>query len=419
MTGLLALTVADQRRQIALRRMKILALSLLVIAAIIYLATLSLPHDGVWGYVNAGAEAAMIGALADWFAVTALFRRPLGLPIPHTAIIPTRKNEIARNLQDFFTENFLTEKIARERLASTQVGLRAGEWLGREENARRVVAELVRVAKVGLAHVTDDDVESFASEVILPRLTKEPLAGVFGDLLDAIVVDGAHHTLVDLVFSEAHDWLRQHPQQFMEIVEERAPRWAPGFVGRRLSRWTYDKTVEWVWDIRRDRSHPTRTAIDQLLRQVAADLQHNPVVAERAEALKVRLLSHPQMGQTIVSLWASVRGSLDHALTDEHSALWTRGSRAVQRFGASLTSDQELRERLESRLSDIVAFFVTSYGPELATVIGHTIERWDGREAATRIELHIGRDLQFIRINGTVIGSLAGLAIHALSQLVS
>ncbi|MBK8460294.1 MAG: DUF445 domain-containing protein [Micropruina sp.] len=398
--------------------MKLIALSLLLIAAVIYAATLRWADSGMWGYVNAGAEAAMVGALADWFAVTALFRRPLGLPIPHTAIIPTRKDEIAHNLQDFFTENFLTEKIARERLASTAVGLRAGEWLGRDDNARRVVAELARVAKAGLRQVSDEDVKTFAAEVILPRLTKEPLAGMVGDLLDAIVVDGAHHSLVVLIFSEVHDWLRAHPEQFMDIVEERAPRWAPGFVGRRLAKWTYEKTLEWVWDIRRDRSHPTRVAIDQLLRQIAADLQHNPVIAERAEALKVRLFSHPQTGQTIVNLWATVRGSLDHALSDENSALWLRGSRAVQRFGASLTSDQELRQRLEARLSDVVAFMVTSYGPELSTVISHTIERWDGREAATRIELHIGRDLQFIRINGTVVGALAGLVIHALSHLI-
>lgn len=419
MTDLLAVSPADLVRRRRLRTMKGVALGLLLLAAVVYLTTLNLPHDGVWGWVNTGAEAAMVGALADWFAVTALFRRPLGLPIPHTAIIPTRKDEIAHNIQDFFTENFLTEEIARERLATAQVGTRAGEWLRRDENARRIVREGVRVARVALDHVTTQDVNTFANEVIVPRLATEPLAGMMGDLLDAIVGDGAHHGLFDLLFAEGHDWLRRHPEQFAAIVEERAPWWAPGFASDRVTRWLYQKSLDWLWDVRRDRTHPSLIAIDTYLRQVADDLQHNTTVAERAEKLKERLLTHPQTAETIVNLWATAKEALTNALDDDRSRLWARAQAAVQRFGESLLTDAELRERLEARLADIVAFFVTQYGPELSNVISHTIERWDGREAAQRIELHVGRDLQFIRINGTVVGALAGLAIHGISLLVA
>ncbi|MFT4228554.1 DUF445 domain-containing protein [Micropruina sp.] len=409
---------ADQERASRLRRMKLIALGLLLLAAAVYLGTLRVADEGVWGFVNAGAEAAMVGALADWFAVTALFRHPLGLPVPHTAIIPRRKDDIARNLQSFFTENFLTEAIVRERVAATRVGTWLGEWLQVETNAVRVVAEGSRLARVGLTRISDDDVNHLVSEVIVPRLRSEPLAGAAGDLLDAIVTDGAHHGLVDLVVGEVHDWLRRHPDTFDGIVGERAPRWAPKFINRRVVSWTYDQAMEWLWAIRRDRNHPTRAALDDLLRQVAGDLQRNPVVAERAEKLKDRLLSHPQTAETIVSLWRTVQGSLDSALAAESSELKQRAVRAVQRFGDSLLDDDALRARLEGRLEDASAFVVRTYGAELSTVISHTIERWDGKQAARRIELHVGRDLQFIRINGTVVGCLAGLGIHAISLLV-
>ncbi len=409
---------ADQERGSRLRRMKLIALGLLLLAAVVYLATLRVADQGVWGFVNAGAEAAMVGALADWFAVTALFRHPLGLPIPHTAIIPKRKDDIAHNLQSFFTENFLTEAIVRERVAATHVGTRLGEWLQVETNAVRVVAEGSRLARLALTRISDDDVTHLVGDVIVPRLRAEPLADTAGDLLDAIVTDGAHHGLVDLVVGEVHDWLRRHPDTFDGIVGERAPRWAPGFVNRRVVRWTYDQAMEWLWAIRRDRSHPTRAALDDLLRQVAHDLQHNPVVAERAEQLKDRVLSHPQTAETIVSLWSTVRASLDGALAAESSEFKQRAVRAVQRFGDSLLDDDALRTRLEGRLEDASAFVVRSYGAELSEVISHTIERWDGQQAARRIELHVGRDLQFIRINGTVVGCLAGLGIHAISLLV-
>ena len=304
-------------------------------------------------------------------------------------------------------------------MASTRVGTRLGEWLQVDANAVRTVNEGFRLARVGLAHVKDEDVTQLVNEVIIPRLQSEPLSGAMGDLLGAIVADGAHRGLVDLVVGEVHDWLRRHPDTFNGIVAERAPRWAPSFVNRRIVRYTYDQALQWLWDIRKDREHPTRAALDDLLLQIAGDLQDNPVVAERAEALKQRLLGHPQTAETVVGLWSTIRSSLDTALAAESSALRNRAQAAVRRFGAALLEDTNLRHGLEQRLEDAAAFVVRTYGAELSTVISHTIERWDGRQAARKIELHVGRDLQFIRINGTVVGGLAGLGIHAIGLLFS
>ena len=381
---------ADAARRTGLRRMRLLAVSLLLLAAVVYLATLGLDHDGGWGYVNTAAEAAMVGALADWFAVTALFKHPLGLPIPHTAIIPKRKNEIGRNLQEFVTENFLTEEIARERLA---------------------------VARAGLGRLSDDEVRALVEDFLVPRLVREPVAPIAGALLEGVVEEQTHHGLVDLGLEQLHDWLRDNPGTYAEVLGERAPWWTPPWLDDRVIGWTYQQVLDWLQDIRVKPEHPARRALDDLLARLATDLQADPEVIARAESLKERLLRHPQVPETALGLWRSFRTSLTAAMDDEGSYFHTRGDELLEHLGRHLVEDEVWRGRLEARLGEAVSFFVNTYGSELAEVISVTVDRWDGREAAERIELHVGRDLQFIRINGTIVGALAGICIHAVSQI--
>lgn len=409
---------ADLLRATRLRKMKLVALSLLVLAAVIYLATLRLDHSGVWGFVNSGAEAAMVGALADWFAVTALFRHPLGVKIPHTAIIPRKKDDLARSLQEFFAENFLTEDVIRGRIADAGIAAQLGAWLVRPENTHRTMIEVVKVTRAGLDRIDADDVRSVAEDAVIPRLIKQPLSPPLGRLLDAVVHDNSHKGLVDLAVNELGRWLLANPQRFVALLGERAPRWAPEFVNGRVINWAYHQSVEWLIAVRNDPQHPARKALDSLLLRVAADMQTDSAVQQRTEALKERLLTHPATGDTLVTLWNSLRASLEEALDDETSPLWQRAEAAISRLGASLESSPALQHRVDTALADLAAFLVRSYGRQLSTVISHTIERWDGQEASRKIELHVGRDLQFIRINGTIVGALAGLIIHSVSLLV-
>ena len=417
--SLMAPSPADAARRSGLRRMRLLAVSLLGFAAVVFLATLGLDHDGIWGYVNTAAEAAMVGALADWFAVTALFKHPLGLPIPHTAIIPKRKTEIGRNLQEFVTENFLTEEIARERLAAARVGERIGVWLGMPAHRRRVMAEVVRVARAGLGRLSDDEVRALVEDFLVPRLVQEPIAPIAGTLLEGVVDERTHHGLVDLGLEQLHDWLGDNPGTYAAVLGERAPWWTPPWLDERVIGWTYQQVLAWLRDIRVEAEHPARRALDDLLKRLAADLQHDPEVMARAEALKERLLTHPQVPETAVGLWQSFRTSLTAAMDDESSYFHTRGDELLDHLGQHLVEDAVWRGRLEARLGEAVSFFVNTYGNELAEVISVTVDRWDGEEAAERIELHVGRDLQFIRINGTIVGALAGVGIHAVAQVVS
>lgn len=407
---------ADAVRRRALRQMRLVAVSLLLLAAAVYLATLG--QDGLWGFVNAGAEASMVGAIADWFAVTALFRHPLGLPIPHTALIPRRKDQLAQGLEEFFGENFLQEAIVRDRIAAASISLRIGRWLREPENARRVVDEAAEVAAIALTKVRDEHVEILVRDALVPRFHEEPIAPLLGSLLDETLRDDLHHGLVDLALRELHDWLVANPDTVSEVLVDRAPWWTPPRLNERVSGRIHLELVRWVADVRDDPRHQARDAFDSMLAQLARDLLEDPEAQERAERLKDRLLEHPQVLASAISLWNAARRVLTASLHDPDGAVRQRALAEVGAFARRLVDEPELRERLDGWAADAVVFGVERYGEELTAVITHTIQRWDGKEAARRIELHVGRDLQFIRINGTVVGGLVGVLIHTVSVLV-
>ena len=407
---------ADARRRSGLRRMRTLAVSLLLLAAVVYLATVG--RDGFWGFVNAGAEASMVGAIADWFAVTALFRHPLGLPVPHTALIPRRKDELGRGLEEFVGENFLQEGVIRDRVAHAAVAARAGAWLADPAHVRRVVDEAAEVASIGLGKIRDDHVADLVTEALVPRFRAEPISPLAGGLLAEVVHDDVHQGLVDLGLDVIHGWLLEHPDTVSDVLGERAPWWAPARLNDAVTRRVHSELVEWVAEIRADPGHQARRALDSMLTQLADDLLHDPETQRRAERLKDRLLDHPQVVESGIALWNALRRALQASLRDPDGAVRDRMARELAAFGARLREDAALRARIDAGAADLAVFAVERYGAEVTAVITHTIQRWDGKEAARRIELHVGRDLQFIRINGTIVGGLVGVLIHAVTVLV-
>jgi uncharacterized membrane-anchored protein YjiN (DUF445 family) len=383
---------ADARRRRGLRRMRTLAVCLLLLAAAVYLLTVG--KDGVLGYVNAGAEASMVGAIADWFAVTALFKHPLGVPIPHTALIPRRKDELGRGLEEFVGENFLQEGIIRERVAAAAISERVGVWLADSEHVRRVVDEVADLAVIGLDQVRDEHVSDLVTEALIPRFREEPVAPLAGGLLAEAVRDGVHQGVVDLALDELYGWLLEHPDTVAEVLEQRAPWWAPPRLNDAVTRRVTGELVAWLAEVRADPDHRARQALDSLLAQL-------------------------QVVESGIAIWNALRRALQTSLRDPEGAVRDRLARELTAFGARLRDDPALRERIDHAISDMSVFAVERYGAELTAVITHTVERWDGREAARRIELHVGRDLQFIRINGTIVGGLVGLVIHAVTAVVS
>lgn len=409
-------TAADAVRRSALRRMRTVAVSLLLFAAAVYVATLG--TDGWLGFVNAGAEASMVGAIADWFAVTALFKHPLGLPIPHTALIPKRKDDLGRGLEEFVGENFLQEDIIRERIDAVGVSSRVAGWLAVPANAQRVVDEFSDLAALALGKVREDHIASLVTDALVPRFREEPIAPLLGGMLAEALADDLHHGLVDLALEELHGWLIANPDTVHEVLGERAPWWAPQSVNEYVINKAHIEMVRWVGEIRVDPHHRARKALDSMLHRLSDDLLANPPTQERAERLKERLLDHPAVINTSITLWNALRRALEGSLADPQGAVHRRLMVEVEAATARLQTDAALRARLDKAAADAAVFAIDRYGAEVTAVITHTIERWDGKEAARRIELHVGRDLQFIRINGTIVGGLVGVLIHAISVML-
>ena len=410
------LALADELRRQGLRRMKTLATGLFLLAAVIFAGTLG-RQGQVAGFVNAGAEAAMVGALADWFAVTALFRHPLGLPIPHTALIPTRKDQLGQSLEEFVTTNFLSEDVVRDKIQRAGISRRLALWLSDPPHAERVAAELAAAGRGVLDVLQDDEVAAVLEQVVLPRAAALPWSPVIGSLLDGVVDDGTQHRLVDLLLEEGQGWLETNRDKVMSLVTEQAPGWTPQWVDNRIAHRVYDEMHRWLIEVTADPQHPGRIALDDLLRRMAHDLHNDPKTQARVEAIKKRLIAHPEMRRASVAIWTTVRRLLLEAIEDPDGELRRRIVAGLAGFGDQLAGDPAFQARLDGYVQDLAGYVVRNYAGEVATVISDTVQRWDADDASRRIELHVGRDLQFIRINGTVVGALAGLAIHTIAIL--
>ncbi|MCW2495066.1 DUF445 domain-containing protein [Jatrophihabitans sp.] len=418
MTEAATFTPLAAERLRALRRMKLIAGSLLVAAALVYVLCRSLTDGhGGWGYLQAAAEASMVGGLADWFAVTALFRHPLRLPIPHTAIIPSKKDQIGAGLAGFVSDYFLTTDIVGERVAAAQVPRRVGEWLADPEHAAQVAAELSG-AVGGMASVLQDGelrdaVASFADK----RLRDLDAAPLLARVLDAVCDSGQHQAVLTAALRGAMNFLGENRQSLRLRLSEESPEWVPVWVDDRVFNKAYTALQSFLTDISLDSQHELRRSYDTQLRAFAEKLRTDPEQAAKIEDAKLQLLDHPAVRTWLSTLWIRGKSLVLDGAADPSSDLRTAVERLTVRAGEVLRDDTEAAAKIDDALQRMSAHIVTHYADDLAAVISTTVQRWDTEETSRRLELQVGRDLQFIRINGTVVGSLAGLAIYAASQL--
>lgn len=418
-TPMALLSPADQVRRRSLARMKAVALGALLFMAVVFVFAFAFQQDVPWlAYVRAAAEGGMVGALADWFAVTALFRHPLGIPIPHTAIIPRRKDEIGRTLGEFVETNFLSAEIVRGKLESIGVAGRLGTWLSREENADRVANEGAALGSAVLRAVSDDDVRDLIADLARSHVIEPAWGPAAGAWLGRVVDTGAHHDAVDLAADSIATWLEGNHSAFVGLVSRRLPAWVPSIAHRLVDDTIYKEAVTFVAAVRADPQHPARIAIDAYLARLADNLQHDPDTIARLENAKATVFDSPRVRELAAQLWDTAKNGLLTSLGDPTSGLRLRARAALIEIGGRLAAEPALQHRVDTWVTDAATFVVDRYRHDIASIITETIERWDPEETTEKIELMVGRDLQYIRLNGTVVGALAGLTIFSVAHAI-
>jgi uncharacterized membrane-anchored protein YjiN (DUF445 family) len=392
---------------------------LLAMTVVFVVARIAEDDGGAWiGYVRATAEAAMVGGLADWFAVTALFRHPLRVPIPHTAIIPSRKDQIGASLGEFLQANFLSGPIVAERVLAAAPGARLAEWLGRPGSAETVARHAADALVAVTGALKDEEVQQAIEDLVVSRLRATPVSPLVGKALDAVTEGGRHHELVDTALRGFDRYLLDEHDNLRERFAKESPWWVPESIDDRIFEKIVGGLRGFIGEVVADPRHELRTHLDERLAETVERLQHDPDLIARGEELKEELLGHPELRAWTGSLWADAKATLAAQAADPSSPLRQRLERAVATLGERLAEDAALQAKVDRGLSRFAGYVLDEYSDQLGEIIRSTVQRWDPSVVTNQLELLLGRDLQFIRINGTVVGGLVGLVLYTFSQAI-
>jgi uncharacterized membrane-anchored protein YjiN (DUF445 family) len=402
-----------------LRQTKRRATGLLVAAACVYVAArmYEATHPAI-GYVRAFCEAAMVGGLADWFAVTALFRHPLGVPLPHTAIIPANKDRIGEALGRFVERNFLSSEVVALKLEHIDFATLVGRWLADPQRSGPVAVQVSEFLPRLLDVLGDEPMRHFLHQNLVSALRRIDLAPIAADLLETLTEENRHQALVDEILQQARRLLGEAEPDIRARVRERtAWLWQKLKVDEAISDRLLAAAADTLAEVSADPEHAWRQRFGRLLSEYVDALRTSSEYRARVERLKLALLDQPQLAEYVGTVWDHLRARVREDAADSESLLRVNLKTALVALGERMLADSAVREALNRWLRNGLADLVEARRHEVASLISDTVRRWDPHTVTERVERAIARDLQYIRINGTLIGGLVGLLIHLLSQV--
>lgn len=402
----------------ALRRMRIVATALLLAMAALFLIARTLgDQHPAWGFVRAFAEAAMVGGLADWFAVTALFRHPLGLPIPHTAIVPRNKDRIGDTLANFLRDNFLIPRVVARRMQRLDVAGAAGRWLANPKGATegRLRRGASRLAADMLESLDQERLGGMVRTTLAQRLRALEISPLLGNALAAAIAENRHVPLLDGIVKWSAKVLEANEPIIRAMVHERAGS-LMRFTG--LDETLANKIIKGldglIHDMAADPDHPLRAKADEGLAQLAHDLQHDPAMQARVEGFKAEMLDNPALSDWWQGIWEQMRGAMLKIARDPDSMMAGKFGEALRQLGTTLQDDPDLAATINRFARRAAVGTAADYGDAIVRLVSETVRGWDAETITRRLENAVGRDLQYIRINGTLVGGLVGVAIHTV-----
>lgn len=407
----------EQQRSRQLARMKLRAALLLIAAAIVFALSLIFKGRFPWlGWVQAFSEAALVGGLADWFAVTALFKHPLGIPIPHTAIIPARKDRVGQVLAAFVQRNFLNRQVVEVRLRDAKLGERLARWLSNPANSRLVAGHAARALVTAAESLRDDDVQAMIDSALADRIRSARVAPMVGKALSVITAGNRHQELLNEAIRLAARAVTENEDVIRERIERETPWWVPGAIDNKIFEKVIGGIENTLTEIRDQPDHPLRLRFDTALKGFIDDLHNSPEVMARAEQLKEELLGADAVRHFSSSIWKDTKQALVRRAERADDKDVDSIANGLARLGGAILDDPALLARIEEWIKNGVLALVERYQSEVGDLIAYTVRGWDPTATSRRIELAIGRDLQFIRINGTLVGGLVGLILYAITR---
>src|SRR2546426_2117918 len=408
----------DASRQAQLDAMKRRATGLLALAVVVFVAARIFEAQYPWlGWVRATAEASLVGGLADWFAVTALFRHPLGLPIPHTAIVATRKERIGRILGNFVQNHFLSRDVIAAKLQTMHLAERAARWLSQPENARRVALHVASGVAKTLEALPDDEMRRLVHQVVSARLRATRVAPALGKTLSLLLVADGHQELLSEAVRLAAQAVHDNRDLIRDQVRAESPWWVPGVVDEKIYERIVGAIERLLRQIATHPGHPLRATFDAALRDLIDRLEHSPEAIARTEAMKADWLAEPGAAELSARLWETTRRAIVTYATQASATAPRPLEQGISAFGAAVAANSALLEEIDALVIDLTVSVVEQYRQEIGDFIAQTVAGWDPEATSRRFELAVGRDLQFVRINGTLVGGLVGLAIYTLYHL--
>lgn len=403
-----------------LKKHKAIATGLFLLMAIVYFAMvyLDLHSDAKWiGYVEAFAEAGMVGALADWFAVTALFRYPLGLKIPHTNLIENSQKAIGDNLGHFVTDNFLTPSTIRPYIEKLEVVKYAADWLNKPSNQKDLQDELIHFTKKIVTDLDDKDVVDFITLKGDEILKQFNLPELVSSSLEYVLEKEKHDEILEAIIPKAKEYILESDLIIKDKLNEKHPV-ISFFAGKKISKGVVEGVVSFLDEVAEDKEHPIRHNIERIIKDNIQNIKESPDWKAKLETLRDDFITKERMNEYSMDLWQAIKLNLTESFDDPNSALQTYIQKNIKKLTENLNDNQEMIDKINGWVRHFIYRMILRNVKEVEGLISSTVDKWEGKQLSEKLELEVGKDLQFIRINGTLVGGLVGLLIYTITQLV-